>query len=80
MPELEEKFETHDIYLAAYLKLAGCHMQNRRKQGARVFFVFTNPGGSLKQLREDYYSGKALVKASEYAKNVMDMKQLCFDP
>ena len=74
MPEIE--LETHDIYLAAYLNLAGCIMDRRRRQGARVYLIFTNPGGSLADLREAYYSGKALVKAHSYATAVIAMKEL----
>jgi hypothetical protein len=75
----EEELETHDIYLAAYLRLASCNLKRRRRQGPRVYFVFTNLGGSLKDLREDFYSGKATVKAHEYSQAIIAMKQLCFD-
>ncbi|MGH9920830.1 MAG: hypothetical protein ACRD6W_18420 [Nitrososphaerales archaeon] len=78
MPE-DNELETHDIYLAAYLKLAACPLKNRRKQGPRVFFIFTNPGGSIRELREAFYSGKAVVKAHDYAQAIVAMKQLCFD-
>jgi hypothetical protein len=75
----EEELETHDIYLAAYLKMAACNLKRRRKQGPRVYFIFTNPGGSLSDLREGFYSGKAVVKAHEYSQSIIAMKQLCFD-
>lgn len=75
----EEELETHDIYLAAYLKMAACEMKNRRRQGPRVYFVFTNVGGSLKSLREDFYSGKAVGKLHEYSQAIIAMKQLCFE-
>jgi hypothetical protein len=79
MPELEE-LETHDIYLAAYFKMAKCTLKNRRRQGPRVYFVFTNIGGSLKDLREDFYSGKAIGSLHEYSQHLIAVKQLCFDP
>lgn len=79
MPEIDE-LETHDIYLAAYLKYAGCSLKNRRKQGPRVFFIFTNTGGSIKELREAFYSGKAVGKLHDYSQHIIAMKQLCFDP
>ena len=78
MPELEE-LETHDIYLAAYFRLASCTLKRRRRQGPRVYFIFTNVGGSIKELREDFYSGKAVVKAHEYSQSIIAMKQLCFE-
>jgi hypothetical protein len=78
MTELEE-LETHDIYLAAFLKMAKCVLKNRRKVGPRVYFVFTNVGGSIKQLREEFYSGKAKDSLHEYSQHVIAMKQLCFE-
>lgn len=76
MPPTEPELETHDIYLAAYLNLAGCTMERRRRQGPRVFFIFTNKGGSIQELREDFYSGKAQVKAYAYSKEVIAFKEL----
>ena len=75
----EEEFETHDIYLAAYLQLAGCTLVRRRKQGPRVYFVFVNPGGSVKDLREAFYNSSAHVSAYSYSQKVVAMKQLCFE-
>ena len=79
MPEADSELETHDIYLAAYLRLAACNLKKRRRQGPRVYFIFTNPAGSINELREAFYSGKALVKAHEYSQSIIAMKQLCFD-
>jgi hypothetical protein len=74
-----EEFETHDIYLAAYFKISGCKMLKRYKQGARWIFVFANPAGSMKDLRVAYYAGKGMVSAKQYADEIINMKQLCFD-
>lgn len=74
----EDEYETHDIYLAAYLSIAGCEYQGRRKQAHRVFFKFANVGGSMATLREDFFSGKAKVAASRYAEAVRTYKELCF--
>jgi hypothetical protein len=79
MPEIDNELETHDIYLAAYLNLAGCSLKKRRRQGPRVYFVFTNPAGSIGELREAFYSGKAVVKAHAYSQAIIAQKQLCFD-
>jgi len=75
----QEEYETDDIYLAAYLSIAGCVMERRRKIGNKVMFVFTNPAGPIKDLREAYYSNKAMVKACQFAQQVVNMKQLCFE-
>jgi hypothetical protein len=79
MAEGDSELETHDIYLAAYLRLAACNLKRRRRQGPRVYFVFTNPAGPIGELREGFYSGKATVKAHEYSQAIIAMKQLCFD-
>lgn len=75
----EEEFETSDIYLAAYLRLSGCKLERRRKQGTRVLFVFTNPGGSVKEMREAYFSGAAQVGANKFAQEIKNFKELCFE-
>lgn len=77
--DIEQEFETHDIYLAAYLKISGCEMVRRRRQGPRVYFVFRNLGGSVMEMREAYYSGKGQVAANTFAQEIMNMKQLCFE-
>ena len=74
-----DPYETDDIYLAAYFLLCGCVMGKRRKVGNKVIFVFTNPAGPMNDLREDYYSGKAMVRANAYAMTVVSVKKLCFD-
>lgn len=75
----QEELETHDIYLAAYLNIAGCQLKRRYRTGARVYFVFVNPAGSINELRQSYYAGTALVKAHDFAQKIVAMKQLCFD-
>ncbi len=74
-----EEHETHDIYFAAYLMLAGCVLKRERKVGPRKYFIFTNPAGSINDLRTAYYSGTAIVKAHDYSLKIVAMKQLCFD-
>lgn len=76
----ETVFETHDLYLASFLLVAGCELKNRRKQGQRIFFVFTNVAGSINALREDFFAGRAKVIAITYAEAVRRTKEMCFDP
>ena len=71
----EEDFETSDIYLASYLSVAGCTVKNLRRQGARVYIVFTSPT-SIRDLRESYYAGKALVRANAMSAAIQSMKEL----
>jgi len=75
-----EEFETHDIYLAAYLTLAGCVMKRERRVGQRKYFVFTNIATPISELRHGYYTGTATVKAHDFAQKIVGMKNLCFDP
>lgn len=79
MPDLNDEYETDDIYLSAYLMISGCTLERRRKIGAKVLFVFTNAGGSIKDLREAYYAGKARVNPHQFSQQVVAMKKLCFE-
>ncbi len=76
---MAEEYETDDIYLAAYLNLAGCDLVRRRRIGQKVMFVFTNSAGPIKDLRSAYYSNQAVVKANLFAQQVVSFKQLCFE-
>lgn len=73
-----DEYETDDIYLAAFFMLASCTLVCRRKIGNKVIFVFTNPAGSMSEMRESYYSGKAQVKPHDYAQKLIACKNLCF--
>ncbi len=76
---MDEEYETHDIYLAAYFCICSCKYIRKYKQGPRVHFVFSNPAGSMKELREAYYSDKGLVPAKKFADEVSRFKHLCFE-
>jgi len=83
MPVTEdEEYETTDIYLAAYFAIAGCDFVRKREERIhnsdrkRVYFVFTNKAGSIKELRDAYHSGQG--RFSEYAQKIKDYKQMCF--
>ncbi len=78
MPETNE-YETDDIYLAAYFKICGCVMEKRRKVGNKVLFVFTNTAGSIRELRESYYSGKAKVDPHTFQQSIIAYKKLCHE-
>jgi hypothetical protein len=76
MPENNDEFECHDIYLAAYLKIAGCEMVRRRRQGNRVYFIFVNPGGNVWDLREAFFSGKGKIDAYRYSQEIKAFKEM----
>ena len=72
----QEEFETSDIYLAAYFKVSGCILARRRQQGMRVYFVFTNVGGPLKELRDGFYGGAAKVDPHAFSREIIAVKNL----
>jgi hypothetical protein len=59
------------MHLAAYLKVSGYQMVRRRKQANRVYFVFQNPDGSIKDLMEAFFSGQAKVQAHQFSQEIM---------
>lgn len=71
-----KEFETHDIYLAAFLDLSGCQLIRQRKQGQRKFFVFSNTGGPIKDLRDAYFATKVSMRPHEFAQKIIAYKQL----
>ncbi len=78
MANLDE-YETDELYLAAYLKISGCVIERRRKVGNKVIFVFSNKAGSMIQLREDFYSDKAMVPAHRFSLELQSLKKLLFE-
>lgn len=73
-----DELETDDIYACAYYSIAGCEFRRRRKEGNKVYFVFSNPGGDMKDMREKYFMG-AKVSAYDYSKELKRFKELCFE-
>jgi len=74
---MESKFQTSDIYFAAYLKVAGLEFIGTEKEGTRVHFVFATPEG-LRDLKNQYFNRTAKVPALTYADEVKTMKSLTF--
>lgn len=73
-----DELETDDIYAAAYYGIAGCELRRRRREGVKVYFVFANPAGEMKDMREKYFMG-AKVSAYDYSKELKRFKELCFE-
>jgi hypothetical protein len=78
MAGIPESYETDDIYLGAYFMLCGCHLDHKRRNGQKVLFTFSNPTGSITELRSQFYMG-AVGKLHDYSQKVVAMKQLLFD-
>lgn len=73
-----DELETDDIYIAGYLSVAGCELRRRRKEGPKVYFIFHNPVGDIRKLREAYFMG-AKVNAVDFANAIRKMKELLYD-
>lgn len=80
MSDEKETMVVNDIYLAAYLSLAGCKLVRRYREGRRVQFEFSNPAGSIRALRDAFYSNEAMVPAFRYSQEIIGKKQQLFDP
>lgn len=77
--DTENKYETHDIYLAAYFKLVGCKLINRYKQGSRRWVFVFESSDDMKDIRAAYFSGSGKIVAKDFAREIQDFKQLCFE-
>lgn len=71
------KYKTSDLYLAAFLKVAGIPLRETEKDGKKVIFVFEDPGGSgIKDLKEDFFMDRAKVNALSYSQSLKGLKAL----
>jgi hypothetical protein len=76
----DSEMESDDIYLSAFFLLSGCVLVRKRRSGpTKIYFVFSNPAGSIKELRQAFFSGKAIVKAHDYSQKIIAMKELLHD-
>ncbi len=66
---------TSDLYLAAFFKVAGVPFVKTETEGRRVFFVFEHMD-TLRDLKQDFFSGKAKVSASLFVSEIKNMKAL----
>lgn len=78
--EDKESYETHDIYLAAYLLLVGCKLDNEKRVGTRKYFTFSHPSESVNKLRREFYDGTARVSPSDYSQKIVAFKALVMGP
>lgn len=70
---------TSDLYFAAFLKVASAPLVEVRREGKRVFFVFSfESEGAFKALKDDYFMDRAKVSALTYSQAVKAMKSLIY--
>lgn len=76
---MEGQFRTRDLYLAAFLKVAAVPMlPNEQEQGVTIF-VFADEGdGTLRTLKDQYFSDYARIQAFSYAKAIKELKATLF--
>jgi hypothetical protein len=68
-------FETHDFYLACFLRCTGYELLDLRAEGRRKVFVFQD-----RPTRRDdvmaFYGDAAMVRPQAFAATIKDMKGL----
>ena len=73
------QYETHDLYLAAYLRSKGFLLSDVRPNGAgRVAFVFRDKP-ERPDLILSYYNTQGTVEPLTYANALKDLKALTFN-
>lgn len=70
-------FRTSDIYLAAYLKIAGVDFQGVTHEGTRAFFLFENQEG-LDEIKQAFFAGTSKVPARAYAEEIKAFKSMVY--
>lgn len=68
-------YETHDIHLAAYLKVKGLELRSYHTENFKATFVFDDTA-DLRALVKSYFSGRGEVPALAYKNAVADLKTM----
>lgn len=72
-------YRTSDLYLAAYLKVAGVVLHGTEKERGRVFFLFDNLDPStIHRLKNQYFMDQSKVSALSYAQAIKVLKSMVF--
>jgi len=74
------RYETTDLYFAAYLQVAGAAMHGTAKHGTRVSFVFNSDVVNIDELRTAWFNRSGRVSALDYANTIKNLKHLCHMP
>ena len=71
-------YDTNDLGLAAYLKVAGVELKVMVRTGKKITFSFKdNP--ERKSFVDDYFTGKAKVNPLAYKNTIKDLKSYTFN-
>ena len=71
-------YDTNDLGLAAYLKVAGVELKVMVRTGKKITFSFKdNP--ERKGLVDDYFTGRGKVNPLAYKNTIKDLKSYTFN-
>ena len=71
---MDGQFRTRDLYLSAFLKVAEVPMLPNEQEDGVTLFVFEDPDGIVRQLKDEYFSDFARVKALSYTRALKELK------
>ena len=77
---MDGQFRTRDLYFAAFLKVAAVPMLPNEYEAGVAIFVFEDPDGIVRQLKDEYYSDFARVKALSYTRALKMIKSSIHPP
>lgn len=72
---IDSSFKTSDLYFAAFLRVAGVKFIEATRENGRIFFLF-EAGGSIPELKREYFNRSGKVSALDYADEVRNMKSM----
>ena len=71
------EFRSSDLYLSAYLQVAGAPMIRTEREQNRVYFVFDVSIVNIEELKAAWFNNTGKVPAQPYAHSVRSLKSLC---
>lgn len=75
--ENSNEYRSPDLYLSAYLQVAGVPMVRTDREGNRVYFVFDTQLANMEELKLAWFNNTGKVPAQAYAQAVRLLKSLC---
>lgn len=74
---MKSTYETSDLYLSAYLKAKGMHLEGKKRQGAKFVFIFSDNLEREKLIEEFFNDG--LVGITSFKNALQDLKTMVFN-
>lgn len=74
----DPEYRTSDLYLAAYLQVAGVEMKKteRDTNSGKIHFVFDTTIASIEELKSAWFNCSGKVAANPYAASIKNLKSL----